>query len=136
MKNLKEYIIEGIFDVDDNIDKIDKDIEKQIRKFLYNNFTNFSKCKISKKPNLNGKYEISSVGDIEVKNKSITSFTNGSFIWTNIKGNFDCANCYSLTSLEGAPKEVGGSFRCGRCKVKFTEEDVKKVSNVKGMIYV
>ena len=116
MMNLKNYIIESLFDIDDNIDKIDKDIEKQIRKFLYNNFTNFSKCKISRKPNSNGKYEISTVGDIEVKNKSITSFTNGMFIWTNIKGNFDCANCYSITSLEGAPKEVEGSFFCNHCR--------------------
>ena len=35
-------LYESLFDIDDNIDKIDKDIEKQIRKFLYNNFTNFS----------------------------------------------------------------------------------------------
>ena len=27
MKNLKEYIVEGIFDIDDNIDKVDESIK-------------------------------------------------------------------------------------------------------------
>ena len=47
-----------------------------------------------------------------------------------------CWNCRSLTSLEGAPKKVGGDFDCSKCKVKFSEEDVVKISNVKGMIKV
>ena len=29
-----------------------------------------------------------------------------------IKNNFSCSNCNSLTSLKGAPKEVGGDFYC------------------------
>lgn len=49
---------------------------------------------------------------------------------------FDCYGCKSLTSLKGAPKEVGGDFKCYICKTKFTEEDVKNVSNVKGGIEV
>ena len=32
-----------------------------------------------------------------------------------IKNNFNCSNCNSLTSLKGAPKEVGGDFSCSRC---------------------
>jgi hypothetical protein len=47
---------------------------------------------------------------------------------------FDCSNCKSLKSLEGAPKEVGGYFNCTDCGTRFADEDVKKVSNVKGYI--
>lgn len=69
---------------------------------------------------------------------------------------FDCGSCTSLKTLEGAPEKVGGDFRCEKCalkslkgapkeigdsfycrwgKTKFTEDDVRNVSNVKGRIY-
>ena len=32
-----------------------------------------------------------------------------------IKNDFDCSNCNSLSSLEGAPKEVGKDFVCNYC---------------------
>ena len=48
---------------------------------------------------------------------------------------FFCKDCNSLKSLEGAPKEVGWEFDCSRCGTQFTEDDVKKVSNVKKEIY-
>ena len=131
MKNLKEYISESIFDIDDNIDNVDKSIKDQINQFLNDNFINASKCKISEKPNKDGKFEVSSNSDVRVKNKQITSLTNGSFIWTYIKGDFICDHCDSLKSLKGAPKEVGGDFSCYGCAGKFTVEDVKKISNVK-----
>jgi hypothetical protein len=51
-----------------------------------------------------------------------------------VGGSFYCRNCDALTSLEGAPKHVGGWFRCNDCGTKFTEDDVKKVSDVKGKI--
>ena len=47
---------------------------------------------------------------------------------------FSCNNCRLLKSLEGAPKEVEGDFGCSHCKIKFTKDDVKKVSNVKRKI--
>ena len=47
---------------------------------------------------------------------------------------FYCHSCNSLKSLEGAPKEVGRNFHCYDCAGKFTKEDVKKISNVKGAI--
>ena len=158
MINLKNYIIESILDVEDNIDNIDKNIKDQIKQFLKDNFRGYSSCKISRKPNNDGKFEVSSNGGIEVKNQQITSLTNGVFIWNNIGRNFNCWGCKSLTSLEGAPKKVGGDFNCfgchslkslegipkeiGRtfccvdCGSKFTQEDVKKISNVKGDIDV
>jgi hypothetical protein len=61
---------------------------------------------------------------------------------TSLKGapkevgkSFVCHNCKSLTSLNGAPEKVGGDFDCYRCKTQFTEDDVRKVTNVRGKIY-
>ena len=51
-----------------------------------------------------------------------------------IGGGFNCSFCGSLKSLDGAPKEVGGNFECKHCKIKFIENDIKKVSNVKRKI--
>ena len=136
MINLKNYIIESILDIEDNIDNMDESIREEIKHFLKDNFKTNSTYQISKKPNTDGKFEVSSNGYIEVKNEDITSLTNGLFIWTNIKGNFICSDCTSLISLEGAPKEVGGDFYCQQYRDCFTPEDVKKVSNVKGMINI
>ena len=126
MINLKNYIFESIFDVEDNIDNVDESIKDQIRQFLKNNFKNASKCKISKKPNKDGKFEVLSTGDVVVKNKQINSLTNGSFIWTNIKGDFICSDCNLLKSLEGAPKEVGRDFSCGYCNLITSLEGAPK----------
>lgn len=156
MKNLKEFIVEGIFDVDDNIDNVDKNIKDQIKQFLKNNFNGISSCKISRKPNTEGKFEVSSSKDIRAKT-CLTSLTNGLFVWTTVGGNFfcrqchslkslkgspekvggnfSCSWCYSLKSLEGAPKEVDGFFSCSECGITFTIDDVKEVSKVRGKIY-
>jgi hypothetical protein len=52
-----------------------------------------------------------------------------------VGGNFNCSG-NELTSLESAPKVVGGNFICINNSKKFTEEDIEKVSNVKGVVYV
>ena len=124
MKNLKEYIVEGIFDTDE--DTIDKSIKDQIKRFLKDNFDGASSCKISDKPNVDGKYEVSSLRGVEVKNKSITSLTNGMFIWGKIGGTFDCAYSHSLTSLKGAPERIGSSFYCAGCKSLTSLEGAPK----------
>jgi hypothetical protein len=54
-------------------------------------------------------------GSITVKNKKLTELTNGLFEFGSIYYYFDCFNCTSLTSLKGAPKEVGGPFICSGC---------------------
>ena len=75
---------------------------------------------------------------------------------TEVGGNFSCSNNL-LKSLEGAPREVGGDFYCQKNQLeslegapkkvrkdfdcnenpkKFTEEDVKAVSDVGGEIFV
>jgi hypothetical protein len=52
-----------------------------------------------------------------------------------INGSFLC-NHNKLTSLEYCPKQVDGHFDCRYNSKQFTEEDVRKVCNVKGKIYV
>jgi hypothetical protein len=52
-----------------------------------------------------------------------------------VSGSFGCFN-NKLTSLQGAPAEVSGDFSCGDNSKQFTVADVKKVSKVKGNIYV
>jgi hypothetical protein len=61
---------------------------------------------------------------------------------TSLKGapetvgvDFDCSY-NNLTSLKGAPETVGGDFVCYNNPVKFTEEQVRTVCNVKGRIFV
>jgi len=49
--------------------------------------------------------------------------------------NFSCSS-NKLTSLKGAPKYVGGNFVCYDNPVKFIEEEVRRVSEVKGVIEV
>lgn len=49
---------------------------------------------------------------------------------------FSCFDCKNLSSLMGSPKEVGGDFHCYYCKIEFTENDVEKVSDVKGEIFI
>ena len=53
---------------------------------------------------------------------------------SSVGGSFYCSFNY-LTSLTGAPKFVGGVFSCGFNEIKFTEEQVRAVCNVKGDIY-
>ena len=121
MKSLRESLLD-----DDLVDKTDKMIKGEIKSFLKENYT--GSIKISREPNADGKYEVSSTKNITVKNRNITSLTNGMFIWTTVDGYFDCMNCNFLESLEGAPKEVGGHFYCFSCpnltSLKYAPEKV------------
>ena len=49
---------------------------------------------------------------------------------------FGCGECKSLRTLEGAPEKVGNSFDCRGCGIQFTEEDVRKYTNISRNIYV
>ena len=55
-------------------------------------------------------------GEVEVKNRDITSLTNGLFEFGEVSRDFDCASCKSLKTLKGAPKIVWWSFDCSGCK--------------------
>ena len=52
-----------------------------------------------------------------------------------VVGNFGCSH-NKLISLEGAPEYVGGNFYCRGNPVRFTEAQVRAVSEVKGKIFV
>jgi hypothetical protein len=53
-----------------------------------------------------------------------------------VSGDFYCYGCTSLTTLKGAPKSVGGDFYCCGCKRKFSEEEVRQYTDVRGIIFV
>ena len=63
---------------------------------------------------------------------SLTSLENCPKI---VNGNFYCS-WNKLTSLEGAPQKVDRHFICHSNDVKFTEEQVRAVCEVKGHIFV
>ena len=81
MKSLKESILA---DMNDVLKAGDKTIKDSIKLWLKENLAKgISKCKISKTPNEDGKYEVSSKDNV-VFDKKATSLTNDNFIWTEI----------------------------------------------------
>ena len=115
MIELKTYIQESLLDnIDSTINNGLDSIKAQVEKFIEENYS--GKFKISDKPNKDGLFEVDGLTSISVKNKSIISLTNDLFVWNKVNGEFNCSFCYSLYSLEGAPKEVGGYFDCSFCE--------------------
>ena len=116
MKQLKD-ICEGVFDVDDNIENIDQSIKEDIAKFIEQTYANTAggkvKYDISKEPNKDGKYEVEIWNSVYVRDCSITSLTNGRFVFTTCYGTFDCSEC-DIESLEGCPQWVK-NFLCSGC---------------------
>ena len=121
MKSLKEYINKAsiLGDIEDTLEYGDvAALHLEIKKFISENY---EKCEvtISDKPNKDGKFEVSCQRSVSVKRsvrKTIESLTNDLFIWKFVKNEFDCRDCESLKSLEGAPEIVGRAFYCGYCK--------------------
>ena len=64
--------------------------------------------------------------------KNLTSLKNCP---NEVGSMFDVSGCPYLDSLEGCPKYVGGIFCCYKCKRKFTEEEVRSLCIVKGIIH-
>ena len=109
MKNLKDYIKESILGDWEDID-VTKDIKSEIKQFLKDNYKGRFSITL-----VGGKYIVNSKKNVEIKNKKVTSLTNGMFEFGKVGGDFDCMYCNSLKSLEGAPKEVGRDFDCRDC---------------------
>jgi hypothetical protein len=110
MKNLQEYIEESLLDDIDTLSKnVDKEIKQKIKQFLKDNFKGASKCRMSRKPNDDGKYVVDCKGDVMVKNKSITSLVNDYFVWGKVGGDFDCSFCPSLKSYD-IDSNIKGKF--------------------------
>ena len=66
MKTLRESLLD-----DDLVGKTDEMIKDEIESFLKANYNCKGPIKISRKPNANGKYEVSSTKDVEVINKKL-----------------------------------------------------------------
>jgi hypothetical protein len=111
MKPLKEYITEGILDIENNINYDIK--EDVIKDFLEENY-DIRWCSYTIK-NIKRKFIVDVKGNIMVKNKDITSLTNEFFEFGSVSENFNCHDCKSLRTLKGAPKEVGRGFNCNWC---------------------
>lgn len=108
MKALTDFLNEG------NNYKTGNPNRDDVVKWIDENYI-YTGLKISDKPyKYSGMYEVAA-RDVEVKNKNITSLTNGMFVWTDVSGNFLCNYCKKLTSLKGAPEEVGKTFSCRYC---------------------
>ena len=71
-------------------------------------------------------------GNFACYNNKLTSLEGAP---KSVGGGFYCSG-NKLTSLEGAPQSVGRDFNCSNNVVKFTEEQVRAVCNVKGSITV
>ena len=74
----------------------------------------------------------SSVNSFDCSGNKLTSLVGTP---QNVDNDFNCSY-NNLTSLDGAPKTVGGDFYCDNNPVKFTEEQVRAVCNVDGIVYV
>ena len=119
MKQLK-HILEGILgDIEDRINTNDAEnlIRYEVGKFLEDHYLNHRNAifKISAKPNKDGLFEVSINGSVTAKG-NLPSITNGKFVWTYVKGNFDLCLQHNITSLEGCPRHVGGKFNCSLCE--------------------
>jgi RNA binding exosome subunit len=71
-------------------------------------------------------------GYFDCSNNQLTSLDGAP---SSVGDGFRCSN-NQLTSLKKSPKSVGGNFDCSNNKVKFTKDDVRAVSDVKGNIIV
>ena len=117
MKNLKDYINESLLDDFEDIES-STNYREQVIQFLKSNYSNPNRFKVSDQPNKDGYYEVDCSKtdfNVVVINRNITSLTNDLFVFVNVKGMFECPYCKKLTSLKGAPKEVGWNFDCSYC---------------------
>ena len=98
----------SILDYDNVFYDLEND-KKIVEEWIKDNYTITGKLTIS------DDFVVNCTGGVTVDNKSIDSLTNGLFRWGKVDGFFDCGDCKNLTSLKGAPEEVGGSFWCNHC---------------------
>lgn len=75
--------------------------------------------------------KINSPNSVSISNKKLVEFP--SYIQFGTVYDFTCSNCTSLTSLKGAPKEVGQRFYCNNCTSLKSLDDIS--THVKGKVY-
>ena len=113
MKTLSTCL-ESLLD-DDDIFLDPKNDKNVVKEWIKNNY------KITGKLTISDDFVVDCDRGVYVKNKSITSLTNSLFRWGKVEGNFTCSFT-PITSLEGAPEEVGKDFDCSDCvKLKTLE---------------
>ena len=112
MKSLKQYIEnhtnESLSDGEGVLSDPERD-NRIIETWVKENY------RFNRQLKINDDLTVDCPGSVSVKKQNITSLTNGLFRWGEIKGDFDCSNCFNLTSLEGSPEEVSGDFDCYNC---------------------
>ena len=124
MKSLKDciknyinesYLNESIWDIEDNVESDNKEfILANVKRFIDNNYLdNMSRHCEYIFDEKQRKYIVNCKRDIIFKAK-VECLTDGTFKWGTVEGWFDCSNC-PITSLEGAPEEVGMTFDCHKC---------------------
>lgn len=107
MKTLNTYL-ESLLDDEDVLSDPKRD-RIIVENWIKENYTVNDALKI------NDVFVVSCKGSVVVKNKNITSLTNGMFRWGEVGGGFYCCNCGKLASLEGSPRGVGENFNCTGC---------------------
>ena len=129
--NIKNYTItaDGKIDVDGDV-FLDRQNLKELPDYIQFNIVKGSfDCSRNNLTTLNGTPK-------EVKEYFFCSFNNLTSLQgcsRKVRGIFDCSY-NQLTSLEGAPEEVGRGFYCTHNHTQFTENDVRKVCNVRRLI--
>ena len=131
-------------EIDDTLSVSSDDLRKEaVKKFIKDNYDVAAPgAKISATPNKDDKFEVSAKGLARIKHdkrKELTSLTNGDFVWTKVDGGFDISYMDNLETLEGMPREIGGSLWMHRCpKLKSLDGFPEKVGTKdKGsMIYI
>ena len=155
MKDLKDILLEAsildnaiseasLLDIDDTLSVTDDDLRKDaIKKFLKEYYdVTAPGAKISAAPNKDDKFDVSAKGLVRIKydkKNDLTSLTNGDFVWTKVDRGFDISYMSNLETLEGMPREIGGSLYMHSCpKLKSLDGFPEKVGTkvVGSMIYI
>ena len=69
-------------------------------------------------------YSINPDGSIDVNGDVHLQFNTFSQLplkFNKVSGYFDCSSCFVLSTLEGSPKYVGGSFHCSWIRIESLE---------------
>ena len=121
MKSLKNILEASLLDeIDDTLSVSSNDLRREaVKKFIKEYYDVAAPgAKISTTPNKDDKFEVSAKGLVRIKyNKKndLTTLTNGDFVWTKVDSGFDISYMSNLETLEGMPREIGGSLWMTHC---------------------
>lgn len=142
--SLHSLLEASILDIDNTLSVSSDDLRREaVKKFIKDYYDVAAPgVKISVKPNKDDKFEVSARGLARIKydkKNDLTTLTNGDFIWIKVDRGFDISYMSNLETLEGMPREVGGSLWMNNCpKLKSLDGFPEKVGTKdKGaMIYI